>query len=82
MMGWVYRPHGSGDPLDAALAALLNEPGGKYFGWRALLCRLEAGVYLCGTKRVCVRVEPCLGLLEASEDGGKTWADLGERPPR
>jgi hypothetical protein len=74
--GWEYRPHASGDPVDAAVAHLVNKPGGRYRGWRALLCRLERGVYLCGTRRVRLRADAVLDRIEASDDGGKTWADL------
>ena len=74
--GWEYRPHASGDPVDAAVAALVNKPGGRYRGWRALLCRLERGVYLCGTRRVRLRADAVLDQIEASDDGGNTWADL------
>jgi len=74
--GWEYRPHASGDPVDAAVAALVNKPGGRYRGWRALLCRLERGMYLCGTRRVRLRADAVLDRIEASDDGGRTWADL------
>lgn len=76
--GWEYRPHSSGDPVDAAVATLVNRPGGRYRGWRALLCRLERGVYLCGTRRVRLRADVALDRIEASDDGGKTWSDLEE----
>lgn len=77
-VGWEYRPHPSGDELDAKIAALVNRPG-RYRGWRALLCRLEPGVYLCGTRRAHLRVEESSSKgvhIEASDDGGRTWADL------
>eukprot|EP00929_Paragymnodinium_shiwhaense_P079840 TRINITY_DN41617_c0_g3_i3.p1 TRINITY_DN41617_c0_g3~~TRINITY_DN41617_c0_g3_i3.p1 ORF type:complete len:191 (-),score=50.59 TRINITY_DN41617_c0_g3_i3:387-959(-) len=74
--GWQYWPHASGDLVDAAVAALVNEPGGRYRSWRALLCRLEQGVYLCGTRRVLLRVDSAAKLIEASQDGGESWADL------
>eukprot|EP00747_Dinoflagellata_sp_TGD_P167945 gnl/TRDRNA2_/TRDRNA2_193294_c0_seq1.p1 gnl/TRDRNA2_/TRDRNA2_193294_c0~~gnl/TRDRNA2_/TRDRNA2_193294_c0_seq1.p1 ORF type:complete len:671 (-),score=148.82 gnl/TRDRNA2_/TRDRNA2_193294_c0_seq1:98-2038(-) len=73
--GWEYRPHASGDAVDAAVAQLVNRPG-KYRGWRALLCRLDQGVYLCGTRRVHLRVDVAQEHIEASDDGGRTWADL------
>jgi len=73
--GWEYLPDSSGDPIDAAVAALVNRPG-RYRGWRVLLCRLEQGVYLCGTRRVHIRVDEAKERIEASDDGGKTWADL------
>lgn len=72
--GWEYRAHPSGDPIDAAVATLVNQQGGRYRGWRALLCRLEQGVYLCGTRRVHIRADA--ERIEASDDGGRTWADL------
>ncbi|CAE7265336.1 unnamed protein product [Symbiodinium pilosum] len=75
LSAWEYRPH-EGDPVDAAVARLVNR--GRYRAWRALLCRLEYGVYLCGTKRVHVRVDEEQQLLEASKDGGRTWADLSQ----
>ncbi|CAE7666301.1 Trim28 [Symbiodinium microadriaticum] len=75
LSAWEYRPH-EDDPVDAAVARLVNR--GRYRAWRALLCRLEHGVYLCGTKRVHIRVDEEQGLLEASKDGGRTWADLRE----
>jgi len=74
--GWEYRPHASGDPVDAAVAALVNQPNGRYRSWRALLCRLEHGVYLCGTRRVHLRADATAGAIEASADGGSTWSDL------
>jgi len=73
--GWEYRPHSSGDPIDASVAALVNQPNGRYRGWRALLCRLEPGVYLCGTRRVRLRADAAAGVIEASADG-VMWADL------
>lgn len=73
LSGWEYRAHGH-DPVDAAVARLVNR--GRYRAWRALLCRLEQGVYLCGTRRVRIRVDDAETRLEASEDGGSTWADL------
>jgi len=73
--GWEYRPHASGDPVDAAIATLVNRPNGRYRSWRALLCRLEQGVYLCGTRRVHLRADG--ERIEASSDAGRTWADLG-----
>merc|ERR1712060_773048 len=73
--GWEYRPHSSGDPVDVAVAALVNRPG-RYRGWRALLCRLDQGVYLCGTRRVNLRVDAGEERIEASDDGGETWTDL------
>merc|ERR1719221_1111101 len=76
--GWEYRPHASGDPTDAAVATLVNQPNGRYRGWRALLCRLEPGSYLCGTRRVRLRADAAGGRIEASADGGATWADLEE----
>lgn len=75
--GWEYRPHPSSDPVDAAVAVLVNRPG-RYRGWRALLCRLEQGVYLCGTRRVHLRADVSQDRIEASDDGGLTWADLEE----
>lgn len=74
--GWEYRPHASGDPVDAAVATLVNRPNGRYRSWRALLCRLEKGVYLCGTRRVHIRADSGSDRIEASDDGGHTWADL------
>lgn len=74
--GWEYKAHASGDPVDAAVAALVNRPGGRYRGWRALLCRLDQGVYLCGTRRVRLRANLQQEIIEASEDGGATWTDL------
>lgn len=74
--GWEYRAHSSGDRVDAAVADLVNRPNGRYRGWRALLCRLEQGVYLCGTRRVHIRADAERECIEASEDGGATWADL------
>lgn len=68
--GWEYRPQ-SGDPVDAAVASLVNR--GRYRSWRALLCRLEQGAYLCGTRRVQLRVDG--ETIEASSDG-QTWVDL------
>merc|ERR1719436_1950982 len=76
VLGWEYRPHASGDPVDAAVAVLVNRPNGRYRGWRALLCRLERGVYLCGTRRVHLRADAAAERIEASEDGGRTWSDL------
>mmetsp|Transcript_108951 Transcript_108951/g.339532 ORF Transcript_108951/g.339532 Transcript_108951/m.339532 type:complete len:197 (-) Transcript_108951:136-726(-) len=76
--GWEYRAHSSGDPTDAAVATLVNRPGGRYRGWRALLCRLERGVYLCGTRRIHLRADVASEHIEASDDGGKTWCDLEE----
>lgn len=76
--GWEYKPHASGDPVDTAVAMLVNQPSGRYRGWRALLCRLERGVYLCGTRRVSLRADAAAGRIEASADGGTTWADLEE----
>jgi hypothetical protein len=73
--GWEYRPHASGDPIDAAVATLVNRPG-RYRGWRALLCRLEQGIYLCGTRRVHLRADVGQEKIEASDDGGTTWSDL------
>lgn len=73
LSGWEYRAQ-SHDPLDEAVARLVNR--GRYRAWRALLCRLEQGIYLCGTRRVRVRVDDMETQLEASEDGGNTWADL------
>lgn len=74
--GWEYKAHLSGDPIDAAVAALVNQPGGRYRGWRALLCRLEQGVYLCGTSRVQLRADVAQDLIEASSNGGVTWTDI------
>jgi len=73
--GWAYRPHPSGDPIDAAIATLVNRPG-RYRCWRALLCRLDEGLYLCGTRKLHLRVDHAEGRIEASDDGGQTWADL------
>lgn len=73
--GWEYRAHAS-DPTDESVANLVNRPGGRYRGWRALLCRLERGVYLCGTRRVHIRADDMAELIEASEDGGASWSDL------
>eukprot|EP00930_Biecheleria_cincta_P036819 TRINITY_DN25231_c0_g1_i1.p1 TRINITY_DN25231_c0_g1~~TRINITY_DN25231_c0_g1_i1.p1 ORF type:complete len:793 (-),score=172.36 TRINITY_DN25231_c0_g1_i1:97-2475(-) len=75
--GWEYRPHAS-DPIDESVAILVNRPGGRYRGWRALLCRLERGVYLCGTRRVQIRADDMAELIEASEDGGVSWSDLAD----
>merc|ERR1740123_2948340 len=75
---WEYKPHISGDPVDAAVAALVNRPGKRFKNWRALLCRLEHGVYLCGTHRMRLRIGTSTSRLEASEDNGDTWADLEE----
>lgn len=75
--GWEYRPHAS-DPIDESVANLVNCPGGRYRGWRALLCRLERGVYLCGTRRVHIRADDVAEHIEASEDGGFTWSDLAD----
>lgn len=75
--GWEYRPHAS-DPIDESVANLVNCPGGRYRGWRALLCRLERGVYLCGTRRVHIRADDVAEHIEASEDGGVTWSDLAD----
>jgi len=75
---WEYKPHSSGDPVDAAVAALVNRPGKCFKNWRALLCRLEHGVYLCGTHRVSLRISTSTSRLEASEDNGETWSDLQE----
>eukprot|EP00439_Symbiodinium_sp_Y106_P076685 s1097_g15.t2 len=61
LSAWEYRPH-EDDPVDAAVARLVNR--GRYRAWRALLCRLEHEVYLCGTKRVHIRVDEEQGLLE------------------
>ncbi|CAE8640140.1 unnamed protein product [Polarella glacialis] len=72
---WEYRPH-TDDPLDQEVANLVNQPGGRYRGWRALLCRLERGIYLCGTRRVHIRADSAADAMEASDDGGATWADL------
>jgi len=72
--GWEYRPH-TNDPTDEAVASLVNRPGGRYRGWRALLCRLESGLYLCGTRRVHLRADEQFDRIEASEDGSH-WADL------
>lgn len=73
--GWEYRPHASGDPTDAAVAMLVNRPG-RYRSWRALLCRLEQGVYLCGTRRVHLRADVAQEQIEASDDAGASWSDL------
>lgn len=73
--GWEYRPHASGDPVDAAVASLVNRQG-RYRGWRALLCRLDQGIYLCGTRRVHLRADLANEKIEASDDGGNTWSDL------
>jgi len=75
---WEYKPHMSGDPVDAAVAALVNRPGKCFKSWRALLCRLEHGVYLCGTHRIRIRISTSTSRLEASEDNGETWSDLQE----
>lgn len=75
---WEYKPHISGDPVDAAVAALVNRPGKCFKNWRALLCRLEHGVYLCGTHRIRLRIGTSTSRLEASEDNGVTWSDLEE----
>lgn len=72
---WEYKPHASGDPVDAAVASLVNRPG-RYRGWRALLCRLDQGVYLCGTRRVHLRADLVQQKIEASDDNGATWSDL------
>mmetsp|Transcript_13491 Transcript_13491/g.29602 ORF Transcript_13491/g.29602 Transcript_13491/m.29602 type:complete len:599 (+) Transcript_13491:58-1854(+) len=77
LLGWEYRPHPS-DPVDTAVATLLNDPGGRYRGWRALLCRLDWGIYLCGTRRVHLRVDDDEGVIEASDDQGRTWEELEE----
>lgn len=75
--GWQYRAH-AGDPLDAAVAALVNRPG-RYSGWRAMLCRLDQGLYLCGTRRVRLRVdEDAREQIKASGDDGRSWMDLGD----
>jgi len=74
--GWEYRPH-SDDPTDEAVAILVNRPGGRYRGWRALLCRLESGLYLCGTRRVHLRADKQFERIEASDDGAN-WADLAD----
>jgi len=73
--GWAYRPHPSGDPTDAAIATLVNRPG-RYRCWRALLCRLDEGLYLCGTRKLHLRVDHAEGHIEASDDNRHTWADL------
>lgn len=73
--GWEYKAHSSGDPVDIAVAALVNRPG-RYHGWRALLCRLDQGVYLCGTRRVNLRVDTAGERIEASNNDGETWEDL------
>ncbi|CAE7349061.1 unnamed protein product [Symbiodinium natans] len=73
LSAWEYRPH-ENDLVDSAVARLVNR--GRYRAWRALLCRLEHGVYLCGTKRVHIRVDEEQEVLEASKDGGRTWTDL------
>jgi len=74
--GWAYRPHPS-DPVDVAVAALVNKRG-RYRSWRALLCRLSQGLYLCGTRRIHLSVDKLHSCIKASEDGGRTWADLEE----
>jgi len=75
--GWQYRAH-AGDPLDAAIAALVNRPG-RYSGWRAMLCRLDQGLYLCGTRRVRLRVDDdAREQIKASGDDGRSWMDLGD----
>lgn len=71
LSGWEYRAKPD-DPVDAAVAELVNS---RYRAWRALLCRLEQGVYLCGTRRVRIRVDEARRRLEASEDG-LAWSDL------
>ena len=71
LSGWEYRAKPD-DPIDAAVAQLVNS---RYRPWRALLCRLEQGIYLCGTRRVRIRVDEACSRLEASEDG-ETWGDL------
>eukprot|EP00913_Durusdinium_trenchii_P019189 g18034.t1 len=53
LSGWEYRAKPD-DPVDAAVAELVNS---RYRAWRALLCRLEQGVYLCGTRRVRIPSE-------------------------
>jgi len=73
--GWAYRPHPSGDSTDAAIATLVNRPG-RYRCWRALLCRLDEGLYLCGTRKLHLRVDHAEGRIEASDDNRQTWADL------
>ncbi|CAJ1340510.1 unnamed protein product [Effrenium voratum] len=73
LSGWEYRAQ-ENDPVDAAVAQLVNR--GQYRAWRALLCRLEQGVYLCGTRRVYIRVNEGQDRLEASEDAGRSWGDL------
>lgn len=78
--GWEYRPQ-ENDPVDVAVATLVNKPGGRYRSLRALLCRLERGVYLCGTRRVHLRADASSEKIEASDDGIK-WTDLEEQPSR
>jgi len=77
---WEYRPHSSGDSLDASIAQLVNQPGGRYHPFRALLCRLEAGVYLCGARRMHLKVVKCNDgdVILASDDSGASWVDLAE----
>lgn len=86
LAGWEYRPHSS-DNLDMAIAALVNRPSGRYYRMRALLCRLEPGIYLCGSRRMHLRVGDVRGQLTggggggdgaiwASSDSGGTWMDL------
>ncbi|CAK0828253.1 unnamed protein product [Prorocentrum cordatum] len=74
--GWRYPAH-AGDPLDAAIAALVNRPG-RYSGWRAMLCRLDRGLYLCGTRRMQLQVDINWEQIKASSDDGRTWADLND----
>jgi len=81
LLGWEYRPHSSGDRLDAAIAAMVNRPMSRYHCLRSQLCRLEPGIYLCGARCVRLRVAEASessdgDAILASEDGGRTWVDL------
>eukprot|EP00928_Gymnodinium_smaydae_P020075 TRINITY_DN17754_c0_g1_i2.p1 TRINITY_DN17754_c0_g1~~TRINITY_DN17754_c0_g1_i2.p1 ORF type:complete len:624 (+),score=186.79 TRINITY_DN17754_c0_g1_i2:70-1941(+) len=83
LSGWEYRPR-AGDEMDEAIAAIVNRPTGRYYGMRALLCRLEPDIYLCGSRRMRLRVAESAGAamlgdgatILASEDNGETWEDL------
>eukprot|EP00929_Paragymnodinium_shiwhaense_P058015 TRINITY_DN29061_c0_g2_i1.p1 TRINITY_DN29061_c0_g2~~TRINITY_DN29061_c0_g2_i1.p1 ORF type:complete len:625 (-),score=165.17 TRINITY_DN29061_c0_g2_i1:372-2246(-) len=79
---WQYRPLDEGDPVDQAVALLLNDEASRYYSLRALICRLHAGTYLCGSRLMRLRVQhdhygqP--SYILASEDGGTHWTELAE----
>merc|ERR1712232_126688 len=66
-----YRPQ-PGDHVDRLVADFVNEP--EHAAYRALFCRLGSGMYMYGTQRTCLRVQPTTSRLEALH--GSEWLGI------